>query len=197
MENRTPARREVAMLWGACACACVCVLATAGAQSKVARAHDPGLSSMLLTQHAARGAFVLVVDNAALPEARRAGARGCDASGVLALALDGEALAVDARCEARDSGHTAYEGTFALPRAGQLAVTLPLLAELPRGRRSFVRGVDDDGRVLAQAMLERGDRMDVALSVPTVPRLGPLLLVGLLAAVLALPLLHRRLRGHA
>jgi hypothetical protein len=146
------------------------MLATAGvwlAAARAVHAHDPGLSSMTLTQHDARGAFELVVENSALPAARRAQSRACDASGVVALQLDDRALAIAAECSAHDAEHTAYAGTFALPHAGRLTVAVPLLAELPRGHRSFARVQGRDGRVIAERMLDRAaDRLSLSVTVP-------------------------------
>jgi hypothetical protein len=166
------------------------MLVTAGAWVAAAgavHAHDPGLSTITLTQHERSGAFELVVENTALPAARRAQSNACDASGVVALQLDAKALAIAAECKAHDADHTAYAGTFALPHAGQLTVAVPLLAELPRGHRSFARVRGRDGRVIAERMLARAaDRLSLSVTAPAGGRREWALFAGISAAAIGL-----------
>jgi hypothetical protein len=120
-------------------------------------AHDPGLSATTLRRLTQHVAFSVVVNHADLAAARRATAAHCNAAGVLAVTLDGSALAVVSRCRLQDDRHTAFEGTFSVPHAGELAITLGLFDELPRGHRSFARLLDAHDAPLAQHLLMRGD----------------------------------------
>lgn len=176
-----------------------CAAAACAGLPAHASAHDPGLSSVSVIQRAATGALSLVIDDADLPEARRAGARACSGAGVLAVALDGRPLALELSCRARDAKHTEYTGTFTLPGAGRLTIELPLLAELPRGHRSFARALADGGKLLDQRLLQRGDRWQLTVKAPPRRRPEALALVGLsglaLAAVLLRAAARRRSRG--
>ncbi len=158
-----------------------------------AQAHDPGLSSLTVTRGSSGGTFSLVVDDAALPAARRASSQACDASSVLGLTLDGETVSRSARCIARD-GHTAYEGAFTVSRAGRLTITVPLLDELPRGHRSFARAVDDRGNVFDQRLLEHGDDWPLAIDAPPRSGFGTLAIVALLTTALTFALWSRAMR---
>ncbi|MDD9970393.1 MAG: HupE/UreJ family protein, partial [Myxococcales bacterium] len=74
---------------------------------------------------------------------------------VLAVAgPEGTRVVREASCRAHDDRHTAFEGTFSIPaEAGPLSVDLTLLAELPRGHRSYMRVTDGSGVAVARAML--------------------------------------------
>lgn len=123
------------------------------AHAPAARAHDPGLSSITLLQLPGGGRYSLLVNDADLPDGRRANHEAC-AHGVLQLAQAGEPLAIEhARCRQHDPKHTAFEGDFAIAGAGPLRVELLLLRELPRGHRSYLRVIDPSGQVIAQRVL--------------------------------------------
>jgi hypothetical protein len=193
--QETLAQMDVlARYWPQLACASGLWFALAGH----ARAHDAGLSTLTLGQDGARGWVEMVVEDTVLPEARRARSQACDASRTVALALDGQPLAIELACARREAGHTAYAGTFDLPRAGRLTNTVPLLAELPRGHRSFARVLDREGRVLGQQLLERdADRLSVPVSAPASSRGGVLAFTAVAAALLGGLLLRRAPRAHA
>ena len=136
-------------VWAVAAFAVCCVTATH------ARAHDPGLSAVTITLAGSQGHYRLVVNNADLPAGRGGGGAVCRAGQVLAVAGPGGMRAVrEASCSAHDDRHTAFEGDFtALPGAGPLPVDLMLLAELPRGHRSYMRVTDGAGAAVVRGML--------------------------------------------
>jgi hypothetical protein len=155
------------------------------ALASIARAHDPGLSSITVSQRASRGHFSVVVHDAELPERRRARSAACSADGVLSVSVAGRPLGVEAACRAHDPEHTAFEGTFDASVSGPLALELTLLSELPRGHRSFLRVLDLDGRSAMQRLLSR-EGARTQLSLPKGPAATPWLfvLLSLLPAVL-------------
>jgi hypothetical protein len=125
--------------------------------SAIARAHDPGLSSITLSHLGTRAEVHVIMNNADLSERRRATSAECNAAGVLAISLGAKPLALKVSCRAVDAQHTAFVSAFALVEMGELALRLALFDELPRGHRSFARVLDRQGRVSAQALLSRGN----------------------------------------
>jgi hypothetical protein len=140
---------------------CVCALSLA-AFAGSARAHDPGMSIVTLSEHGGTLAFQLVAADSDLPAERRASSAHCDTRGVLALWLDGRPLPVAATCRAAEHAHTAFEGNVTLEGGGQLAIGLPLLHELPRGHETFVRLLDAAGKTRTQRMVADAERHPLA-----------------------------------
>jgi HupE / UreJ protein len=120
-----------------------------------ALAHDPGLSALTLRQLRDRVEFSVVVNHADLAAERRATAARCSAAGVLSVKLAGRDLPIDGSCRLQDAQHTAFEGWFSLPQAGELSFRLGWFDELPRGHRCFARLLDARGTTIARGMLAR------------------------------------------
>lgn len=133
----------------------------------VARAHDPGLSALTVQHTEARISYQLLVNDAVLPLARRGAT--CDPEGIITASLDGQVLSSVARCHAAEAGHTSFEGEIALPRAGALTLSLALLGALPRGHQSYLRVLDEAGKVVSDRMLALGNA-DAQLTVQAAPQ---------------------------
>jgi len=119
-------------------------------------AHDPGLSVLTVAAQRDQLAFRVVVRSLDLPSRRRGDRPSCRGAGVLALVQQGGAARpLAARCRVLDVEHTVFEGELAPPPAGTRALSLALLAELPRGHRTFARLLDARGRVQSERMLVR------------------------------------------
>lgn len=154
--------------------------------TRVARAHDPGMSALSVTLGAAgRVAVVqLIVSDVDLLPQRRAHGGGCDTTGVLSFALASRALTPGVRCSAHGTDHTRFEATLSLPGPGALDVALPVLRELPRGHRCFARIVKAGSTLRREQILDLGTmsvRTDVSPQVtPSFLGLGVLhILTGL------------------
>lgn len=115
-----------------------------------AYAHDPGLSSVTLQRDGHSFSYRVLVNNADLSERHKT---TCAAQDVLQIAWNASAVDIAPQCRSHGPTHTIFEGRFELQGTGELTLRLPLLAELPRGHRSFARILDEGGQVIAQRLL--------------------------------------------
>lgn len=120
-------------------------------------AHDPGLSSTRIRVSSSLIVATMTLENEDLAAVKSSGDGIDPFPSALTVTADGRALPLSRVERSGDDGHhTRLAFEFARPASGSLVVTVNLLAALPRGHKHHLEVLDENGRLLADALLGAG-----------------------------------------